>query len=122
MRIAANYRRKHLASSSARNYREARRFQEEARRRARGAKPRDFKNRRSVIDAIEGTRRRWALLEQLQHYDNGELTSVALKAGVSRRALYRYRYGESSSVRIDVADRLAVAMGTTSSLVWGDVW
>lgn len=62
------------------------------------------------------------LLAELARYDDGELTILATRAGISARALYRYRYGESQAVRIDVADKLAVAMGTTSSLIWGDQW
>jgi hypothetical protein len=103
--------------------REARRFAAEVRRRGNGVKPREFKRRQTVIDQIERVCLPLEpLLVELERYDDGELTSLAARAGVSPRALYRYRYGESSTVRIDVADKLAVAMGTTSSLIWTDQW
>jgi hypothetical protein len=70
------------------------------------------------------------LLAELEHYirqlgDNysanghpktwGEL---AERAGISQRAIYRLRHGESQHVRIDIADKLAVAIGVPLAVIY----
>jgi hypothetical protein len=45
-------------------------------------------------------------------------TLLAKQSGVSQRALYRLRYGESKHVRIDIADKLCVAIGVPLSVLY----
>jgi transcriptional regulator with XRE-family HTH domain len=52
--------------------------------------------------------------------DDGELTTLARRAGVGERSLGRLLSGESMRVRIDLADKLAVALGVPSALIWRD--
>lgn len=123
MQHAISYRRAHMSDDRRALDREAQRFREEARRRRNGAEPRTFKNRATVIDTVERVLLPAApLVTRLEALSDQELTKLAERAGVNPRALYRYRYGESARVRIDVGDRLAVALGTTSSLIWPEQW
>lgn len=90
---------------------EYRRFQSEVYRRRAGAEPREFKNRHTVIDRPEYVfLSREPLLGELERL-NGDVGIVARRAGVPERTLLRIRTGESRRVRIDVADKLAVALG-----------
>ena len=50
------------------------------------------------------------------------IAPLSVRAGVSERAILRWRTGESRHVRIDAGDKLAVALGLTSSLIWSDEW
>jgi hypothetical protein len=78
--------------------------------------------RRSAVDKREGVYLPVApLLSELKTWD-GSYAELANLAGVPERAIYRFRYGESRRVQIDVADKLAIAMGTTSSLMWANEW
>jgi predicted Fe-S protein YdhL (DUF1289 family) len=49
---------------------------------------------------------------------NGDLGMIAKRAGVPERTILRLRTGESRRVRIDVADKLAVAMGIPLELLY----
>lgn len=101
--------------------REYQRFWYEARRRAAGVAPRAFQNRKSVIDHPERVFLDPApLVALLTGYENGALRTLALSAGVSERGLHRLLHGESHHVRLDTADKLAVALGTTLSLLYLD--
>lgn len=53
---------------------------------------------------------------------NGELATLSKRSGVSERTIGRLVSGESRHVRIDVADKLALAIGTPSAVIWGDEW
>ena len=57
----------------------------------------------------------------LDALDDGEFGELARRAGVGERAIYRLRY-INTKVQIDVADKLAVALGTTSQLLFGELW
>ena len=57
----------------------------------------------------------------LDALDDGEFGELARRAGVGERAIYRLRY-VNTKVQIDVADKLAVALGTTSQLLFGELW
>lgn len=61
------------------------------------------------------------LLILLEQRDESDL-ELARRSGVSARRLYGLRVGESKHVRVDVADKLAVALGIPSAIVWGDEW
>ena len=103
--------------------REYQRIWADARRRQAGVPIRNFKHRRSVIDRPERVLLPLEpLLQALVQVPETELDALARRAGLTPRTIYRYRHGESQHVRIDVADKLAVAMGTTSSLIWGEMW
>ena len=100
--------------------REYERIYREAQRRRRGVQPRNFRHRRSVIDRVEFV---GLPPEPLL----AAITSVGLPdivlgaaAGVPPRSVYRLRVGESRHVRIDVADKLALAIGVPLWLIYGD--
>jgi hypothetical protein len=113
--------------------REYRRIWQEGQRRRRGAPPRNFKHRRTVVDRAERIfLEREPLLEAMNAYVARELRSgrdggngspdlwesLALEAGLSARALWRVRSGESQRVQIDVADKIAVALDIPLSLLY----
>lgn len=103
------------------NRRERHRIFYEGQRRAAGI-PVSTHNRRSVIDNREGVYIPVARLKaELDRLDDGEFGELARRAGVPERTIYRLRY-ESAKVQIDVADKLAVALGTTSQLLFGEAW
>lgn len=60
------------------------------------------------------------LVALLARYSEGEFRALARTSGVSERTLFRLRYGESSHVRLDHADRLALAMGSQLYWLYGD--
>lgn len=122
VRATVRYYTAHLSPERRADRREAKRFQEEGRRRRNGAKPREFHNRRSVIDLREAVYLPVEpLREALKPYANGELTAIAKRAGVPERTVTRIRH-ESGKVQIDVADKLAVALGVPAALIWGERW
>jgi transcriptional regulator with XRE-family HTH domain len=97
----------------------------EGKRRERGVPVRQFRNRRTVIDRVERVfLPREPLLAELKLWKDAEGTfeGLARLSGVSARTIYRYRYGESAHIRIDVADRIAYALGIPSSVLFGEAW
>jgi hypothetical protein len=50
--------------------------------------------------------------------ENYGWNSIARLVGLPPRALYRWRYGESTRIRIDKADQIAVRLGYTLDLVY----
>jgi hypothetical protein len=60
------------------------------------------------------------LLALLDRVPIGELGALARRAGVSERAIRRYRTGESRHIDLDLADRLALALGSHLSLIYDD--
>lgn len=48
--------------------------------------------------------------------------ALARQAGLEPRAIQRLRHGESQHVRIDIADRLALAIEVPLSLIYVDEW
>jgi transcriptional regulator with XRE-family HTH domain len=90
--------------------REYNRIRAEARRRAAGMRVYE-RHRPSVIDRVERVLLpRDPIVHELRRR-RGELTTIALKSGVPERTITRLLSGESRRVRIDVADKLAVALG-----------
>lgn len=78
--------------------------------------------RNSVIDNREAIYLPVAPLKAaLDELDDGEFGELARRAGIPERTIYRLRY-EGAQVQIDVADKLAVALGTTSQLLFGELW
>jgi transcriptional regulator with XRE-family HTH domain len=113
--------------------REYRRFWQDARRRRDGMSARAFRHRVTVIDRAEGIYLELEpLLDAMNAYVARELRngrdsgnglpdlweSLALEAGLSARAIWRVRSGESRRVRIDVADKIAVALDIPLSLLY----
>jgi hypothetical protein len=60
------------------------------------------------------------LLALLDRVPKNQLGTLARRAGVSERAIYRCRSGESKRVELGVADRLILALGSHLSLIYGD--
>jgi hypothetical protein len=96
------------------------RFYSDARRRRAGAR-RYQRRRASVVDRIEKVGLPVEpIARELARLDDGDFATLAARADVSERALYRYRYGESRHVRIDIADRVALALGLSLFELYGD--
>lgn len=101
------------------------RIWQEGHRRERGIPRREYHNHTTVIDRVERIFLPVApLLPLIEQATDGYtmIAPLSQRAGVSERAIYRWRYGESARVRIDVGDRIAVALGLHSSLIWRDEW
>jgi plasmid maintenance system antidote protein VapI len=49
------------------------------------------------------------------------MMALAELSGVSDRTIHRIRH-ENKKVRIDIADKLAVALDVPSALIWSDRW
>jgi len=82
--------------------------------------PESTAQRVTVIDRIEGTRLPLEpLLVELRRVDRAEL---ARRAGIDETSIRRLTNGVSAHVRIDLADRLAVALGIPSAIIWGELW
>ena len=91
------------------------RFWQEAQRRKAGIPPTTAR-RRTAVDRVE---RIMLPREPLVAVINGHnLTELAERAGLEQRTVGRIVSGESARVRIDVADKLAVALGVPSALIW----
>jgi hypothetical protein len=89
-----------------------------AKRHEAGAKPRAFRDRKTVVDRPEYVFLSLPpLVDELDRL-NGDLGMIAKRAGVPERTILRLRTGESQRVRIDVADKLAVAMGIPLELLY----
>jgi hypothetical protein len=100
--------------------REDERIYREAKRREAGVPARRFKHRRTVIDQpeyafLEAAR----LLDEVRRADLSDL-ELARIASCWPRTIHRLRVGESRHVRLDVADKLAHALGIPLALIYGD--
>lgn len=97
--------------------REYERIYKEAKRREAGIKPTTHR-RRTVVD-----RREYVFLDPgpllgaIKGWEDLDLEKVT---GIPARTIYRYRVGESRHVRLDLADRLALAVGTHLYDLYGD--
>jgi transcriptional regulator with XRE-family HTH domain len=49
-------------------------------------------------------------------------TDTASLCGVSRVTVYRWRRGESASIAVHDADRIAIRLGMHPAQLWGDDW
>ena len=105
--------------------REYGRIWREAKRRERGVPVRPWGGRkRSVVDRPERILIPAApLVKLLEPYrDTEKLGELARRAGVPDRSIGRLLSGESARVRIDLADKLAVALGVPSAVIWKELW
>ena len=105
--------------------REYERIWREGERRRLGVTPRSYRNRTTVVDRPEYVYLVAApLVAELRWYGvNGDVTgegylALARRSGVSARRIWGLRNGESRRVRIDVADKLAVALGLPLSTLY----
>lgn len=110
MRLAAKARRARRTQKEIVKWREYQRLWYYVKRREAGVPERQFKNRHTVVDKKE---RLFLPLPPLQEamstVDDWE--ALARRAGVPAKTVHRLRIGESKHVRIDVADKLALALG-----------
>ena len=107
--------------------REYERIWREGERRRLGIEPREYRNRASVVDVPEYIYLDAApIADELRRYGNGNGAPVsgylelARRSGVSARRIWGLRNGESLHVRIDVADKLAVALGFPLSILYAE--
>jgi hypothetical protein len=98
--------------------REYERIYKEAKRREAGMAVRAIKQAR-VTDRKERIFLDPApLVAEIKRQCGDEYGWLARRSGVSERAIYRLRSGESAHVRIDNADRLALGLGLTLELIY----
>lgn len=119
-RVEMRERRRHRTPAQRAGVREYQRMYAEAKRREAGLPIRVRKGRARprAVDRIERVLLDSApLVIELRRRDQ---TALARRSGVSEKAIYRLLVGESRRVRIDVADKLAVGMGLTLSLIYTD--
>jgi hypothetical protein len=99
---------------------EYRRFWRDAKRVEAGQKPRGPWTH-SVVDHVERVYLDPApLLALLTQYDTGDFRMLARRADLSEKAIYLLRYGKTTRVRLDHADKLALAMGSYLYDLYGD--
>lgn len=116
----------HLTPEQVARRREYDRIWKEGQRRAAGLPPR-VKRRaghrtNGVINNREGIYFPVAPLKaELDRLGDGDLGVLAARAGIPEHTIWRIR-NQSDKVQIDVADKLAVALGTTSALLFGEAW
>ena len=121
-RVKSRERHAQLTEEQRQLIREYQRIWTEVQRRRANIPPRDWPNRRSVIDRVERVLLdREPIVRELR-MRNGELSSLARASGVPERTIGRILSGESRHVRIDVADKLAVAMGVPLALLYVEQW
>lgn len=65
---------------------------------------------------------RWLQLDQPEWRRNPErsVENLAALAGINARTINRFQNGQSRRIRIDVADKLAVALDIPMPLIWPD--
>ena len=125
-RLRARWKRTHTTPEQLERKREYQRIWCEAQRRKQGIPEREC-DRRSAVDQIERVfLDPQPIIEVVDRYLERhrrvgiELTweEVARHAGVADRTLRRLWSGESQRVRLDVADKLAVSLGSALSLLY----
>jgi ribosome-binding protein aMBF1 (putative translation factor) len=104
------------------NRRERHRIYAEGQRRAAGVPPTTARRRR-LTDAREAIYLSVEPLRELMKQTDALMSDrdLAARAGLPERTVWRVRH-ENGKVQLDVADKLAVALGTTSKLLWGEEW
>ena len=119
--IGRAYYTRHETPERAADRRERQRIYYEGKRRAAGV-PVSTARRRSVVDTREAVYLPVAPLRaELAKLHDGDFGALSRRSGVPERTIYRLRY-TNGKVQIDVADKLAVALGTTSALLFGEAW
>jgi hypothetical protein len=122
---ALRYYNAHLSDAQQANRRERNRIYSEGIRRRLGMPIRQRPNRVTVIDRKQES----VMLDpeplvkvihdwMLEQNGDGTTEALARRAGVPPRSIYRLRVGESRHVRLDVADKLAVAVGVPLAVLY----
>jgi hypothetical protein len=103
-------------------YRETRneyeRIYRTAKRRERGIQARVYHHHPTVVDRAERIMLDPEPLLAELRLRNGEWGLIAERAGLQGRTVHRLLHGESAHVRLDVADKLAVALGIPLSILY----
>jgi hypothetical protein len=99
---------------------EYRRIWAEVNRRKQGVPVRNFQNRRTVVDRTEYVFLPRDPLVALIESANVEIETLARSASVPQKTIARWRTGESGTVRLDCADRVALALGVPLWALYGD--
>jgi hypothetical protein len=116
----ASERERHLALSDEQRerWREYQRIWHEAKRREAGVPERDY-DKRSPVDVPERVFLERAPLIAELRLRNGEYRMIAQRSGVPARTITRLLNDGGRFVRLDVADKLAVALGVPLAVVYG---
>ena len=117
-RIRHRRRQASMTAAQREQQREYQRIWTEVQRRRAGIAPREFKHRRSVVDHIERVMLPREPLVAVLRPLNGQRKQLARRAGVTERTVTRLMTGESKRVRLDVADKLAVALGIPLATIY----
>lgn len=110
---------KNLTPEQRERRRESERFYRDRLRKENGTIDRYVPRGRTVVDRIEAV---WLDREPLAaEVMRSGLSDLALAkaAGVPPRTIYRFRTGESQHIRLDVADKVAYALGLPLALIYG---
>lgn len=102
--------------------REYQRFWTEVKRRQAGIPPRQMEKKPLPIERIflEPAPLLRAMGFWADAQSDPSWKALARRAGLQPRAIWRLQHGESKHVRIDVADKLAVAIGVPLSVIYPD--
>jgi hypothetical protein len=120
MRTKSREQRARITAKQRARVREYQRLWHYVRRREAGIPERDFKNRHTVIDSPEMVfLPREPLLAALAEVDDWE--ALARRAGVPARMVFRIRTDTQAHVRLDVADKLAYALGWPLEVIYHGV-
>jgi DNA-binding CsgD family transcriptional regulator len=117
--LGARYYQQHLSPAQQEARRERQRFWKHKQRRDAGI-PEVTYQRASVVDRVE-----WRYLDPTQLVEAIERSGLSdleiqHRAGVPARTIFRLRTVESTHVRLDVADKVAVALDLPLALIYGD--
>ena len=82
---------------------------------------RQFKNRHTVVDKKEPLYLPLSPIVDIMVAEVTDWEGFARRAGVPARTVHRLRVGESKHVRIDVADKLAIALGWPLEVIYQGV-
>jgi hypothetical protein len=118
-RVGRAYYYRHQTPEQRANLNERLRFYKHGQRRAAGVPELGY-IRRSVVDRAEYVFvPKAALVAELERRF-GQWDELARKAGIPARTIFRIVHEDGRFVRVDIADRLAVAMGMTFTLIYPD--
>jgi hypothetical protein len=120
MRIKSRQQRARITAKQKEQRREYQRLWHYMRRREAGVPERNFKNRHTVIDKAEALYLPSGPLAAALAM-TGEWETLARRAGVPSRTIFRMRSGEGQYVRLDVADKVATALGWPLEVIYHGV-
>lgn len=118
-RVSRNYYFAHETPDQTANRRERHRIYYEGQRRRNGV-PVSTHNRKRVVDHAERVFFDPAPIVELLNRHRFEIGLIAKGAGLHDKTVRRFLTGESAHIRIDVADKIAFALGTTLFDLYGD--